>query len=35
MALTVQAIPKKNFIETEYSEKTAIGTLYDELAKGV
>lgn len=35
MALTVQAISKKNFIETEYSEKTAIGALYVELAKGV
>ena len=35
MALTVQAIPNKNFIETEYSEKAAIGALYDELTKGV
>ena len=35
MALTAQAIQNKNYIETEYSEKAAIGALYDELAKGV
>ena len=35
MALTMQTIPNKNLIETEYSEKTAIGALYDELVKGV
>ena len=35
MALTVQAIPNKNIIETEYSEKAAIGALYDELVKDV
>ena len=35
MALTAQAIQDKNLIETEYSEKAAIGALYDELAKGV
>ena len=35
MALTAQAIQNKNLIETEYSEKAAIGALYDELAKGV
>ena len=35
MALTMQTIPNKNLIETEYSEKTAIGALYDELTKGI
>ena len=35
MALTAQAIQNKNLIETEYSEKAAIGALYDELAKGI
>ena len=35
MALTTQAIQNENFMETEYSERAAIGALYDELAKGV
>ena len=35
MALTAKAIQNENLIETEYSEKAAIGALYDELAKGI
>ena len=35
MALTAQAIQNKNLIENEYSEKAAIGALYDELSKGI
>ena len=35
MALTAQAIKNKNFVEPEYSEKAAIGALYDELVKGI
>ena len=35
MALTAQSIQNKNLIETEYSQKAAIGALYDELAKGI
>ena len=35
MALTAQVIQNTNHKETDYSEKAAIGALYDELAKGV
>lgn len=35
MALTAQTIQNINLVETEHSEKAAIGALYDELAKGV
>ncbi|MDE7206451.1 MAG: hypothetical protein K2N90_04730 [Lachnospiraceae bacterium] len=35
MAPVTQEIGNKDIIKTEYSEKTAIGALYDELAKGI
>ena len=35
MALTSQKIRNTNLIETEYSEKAAIGALYNELEKGI
>lgn len=36
MALTAQTtIRNTDLIETEYSEKAAIGALYDELARGI
>ena len=36
MALTPRKIVRNsNLIETEYSEKAAIGALYDELARGI
>ena len=35
MALTAQSIQNKDLIEAEYSEKAAIGALYDELVKGI
>ena len=35
MALTAQAIQNKGFTESEYSEKAAIGALYDELVQGI
>ena len=35
MALTVQAIQNKDLTENEYSEKAAIGALYNELAQGI
>ena len=35
MAPTAQAIRNKEMLKTEYSEKAAIGALYDELSKGI
>lgn len=35
MASTVQAIKNQEILKTEYSEKAAIGALYDELSKGI
>ncbi len=35
MAPAIQAINNKKVLQTEYSEKTAIGALYDELSKGI
>ena len=35
MALVVQATGNEETLKTEYSEKTAIGALYDELSKGI
>ena len=35
MALTARTIQNNNRIETEHSEKAAIGALYDELARGI
>lgn len=35
MAPAAQVIRNKKDLKTEYSEKTAIGALYDELAKGI
>ncbi|MCM1118867.1 MAG: hypothetical protein NC543_05840 [bacterium] len=35
MALAVQTIRNQEISKTEYSEKAAIGALYDELSKGI
>ena len=35
MAPATQVIRNKEVIKTEYSEKLAIGALYDELSKGI
>lgn len=35
MAPAAQAIKNQEVSETEYSEKAAIGALYDELSKGI
>lgn len=35
MAPAAQVIRNNEVIKTEYSEKSAIGTLYDELSKGI
>ncbi len=35
MASTVQVIRNQEILKTEYSEKAAIGALYDELSKGI
>ncbi|MDE6602781.1 MAG: hypothetical protein K2K90_11605 [Lachnospiraceae bacterium] len=35
MAPATQIIKNNNIMKTEYSEKTAIGALYDELSKGI
>ena len=35
MALVAQAIRNQEILKTEYSEKAAIGALYDELSKGI
>ena len=35
MAHAAQAIRNQEVLQTEYSEKAAIGALYDELSKGI
>ena len=35
MASATQVIRNNEVIKTEYSEKSAIGALYDELSKGI
>ena len=35
MAPATQVIMNTEVMKTEYSEKTAIGALYDELSKGI
>lgn len=35
MAPVTQIIRTNEFTKTEYSEKSAIGALYDELSKGI
>ena len=35
MALVAQAMKNQKILKTEYSEKAAIGALYDELSKGI
>ena len=35
MAPAAQAIRNQEVLKTEYSEKAAIGALYDELSKGI
>ena len=35
MAPAAQAIRNQEILKTEYSEKAAIGALYDELSKGI
>lgn len=35
MAPAAQTIRNKEVLKPEYSEKTAIGALYDELSKGI
>lgn len=35
MALATQTIRNNKLTKTEYSEKSAIGALYDELSKGI
>ena len=35
MAPAAQAVRNKEVPKTEYSEKSAIGALYDELSKGI
>lgn len=35
MAPVAQAIRNQEVVKTEYSEKAAIGALYDELSKGI
>lgn len=35
MTPVAQATRNKEIIKTEYSKKTAIGALYDELSKGI
>ena len=35
MAPAAHAIKNKEILKTEYSEKAAIGALYDELSKGI
>ncbi len=35
MALMAQEVKNTNFNEVEYSEKSAVQALYDELAKGI
>ena len=35
MASAAQAIRNQEILKTEYSEKAAIGALYDELSKGI
>lgn len=35
MASAAQAIRNNELTKTEYSEKSAIGALYDELSKGI
>ena len=35
MAPAAQAIKNQEILKTEYSEKAAIGALYDELSKGI
>ncbi len=35
MSPTAQAIGNQEILKTEYSEKAAIGALYDELSKGI
>ncbi len=35
MAYTAQVIKNQEILKTEYSEKAAIGALYDELSKGI
>lgn len=35
MTPATQAIRNKEILRTEYSEKAAIGALYDELVKGI
>lgn len=35
MAPVAQAIRNKEVLKTEYSEKAAIGALYDALSKGI
>ena len=35
MAPAAQAVRNQEILKTEYSEKAAIGALYDELSKGI
>ncbi len=35
MASAAQVIRNQEILKTEYFEKAAIGTLYDELSKGI
>ena len=35
MALVAQAMKNQKILKTEYSEKAAIGALYEELSKGI
>ena len=35
MAPIAQAIRNQEIVDTKYSEKAAIGALYDELSKGI
>ncbi len=35
MAPAAQTIKNKDALKTEYSEKSAIGALYDELSRGI
>jgi hypothetical protein len=35
MAPATQVVKTNELMKTEYSEKTAIGALYDELSKGI